>query len=297
MFASFCEIEEAVRKKERKRLVLAGANDVDVVAAVVAARKKQVIHATLIGNLAIMKQLLCEMNEKEEDYELIECEGESQMANLACQMVREKKADVIMKGLMQTSSFMRAVLDKEKYGFVPEGGMLSQATIMEFEDRLLILTDCAVNISPDYAEKTKILKNAVAFAQKFGIETPKVAVIAPVEMVNPKMQSTIDAAMLSKASERKQLGKCIVDGPLGMDNALSAEAARHKGISSEVAGCADILLLPDLCTGNVLTKALVHIAKGIRSCGVLLGTSVPVVMTSRTDTPENKYFAILTTLL
>lgn len=294
MYASFGQMEKAVLNQKTKRvLALAGAHDKDALAAAVHAKRNNIADVVLIGKEEETKELLKWMGEPEEAYPLIPCAGEKEMARLACQLVKDKKADIPMKGLMQTSSFMRALLDRESFGFVPEGGLLSQATLLEFEGRMMIITDCAVNINPNYGDKVKILQNAVCLAKKIGIEKPKAAVLAPVEIVNPKMQSTVDAAMLSKAAQRGQIKDCIVDGPLAMDNALSKEAARHKGIVSEVAGAADILLVPELCTGNVLTKALVHFAKGIPSAGLLLGTTVPAVMTSRTDTPENKYLSIL----
>lgn len=294
MYRSFKEIEdEILSRKDKKVLALAGAHDSDVLSAVVNAKRKGIIDAILIGHVGEIKRLLKEMDESEGDYTFIEKDDENSCARCACQLVKEEKAHIPMKGLMQTSTFMHAILDRESYGFVPEKGILSQCTIMEHEGRFLFITDCAVNISPDYQAKLKILKNAVVLANKMGIEVPKAAVLAPVEVINPNMPSTIDAAMLSKASERGQLGNCIVDGPFGMDNALSSEAAMHKGIKSQVAGHPDILLVPDLCTGNILTKGLVFLAKGIKSAGLLRGTTTPVVMTSRTDTPENKYFAIL----
>ncbi|PKM59993.1 MAG: hypothetical protein CVU99_10545 [Firmicutes bacterium HGW-Firmicutes-4] len=297
MFRSFKEMEEAVLGRGlKKRIALAGAHDEDALSAVVFAKRKQLVEAVLIGNVEIIKNLLRDMNEPEEDYDFIECYEETEAANIAFTMVKNKEADVPMKGLMQTSSFMRAILNKEKYGFVKDGDLLSQATVLETEGRLMIITDCAVNIAPSYTEKVKIVKNALSLAKRLEIEKPNVAVITPVEVVNPNIQSTIDAAMLSKAGDRGQIKNCIIDGPLALDNALSEEACKHKGIESPVAGKADILLVPDLCTGNVLTKALVHFAD-IQSGGILLGTSVPVVMTSRSDKPENKFFAILSAVL
>lgn len=298
MFTAFAQIEETILKKEKKKTIaLAGAQDCDALAAVVNARRRGIAKVILIGDVEKTKELLAGMEEPAEHYEFISCEGENPCARLACELVKEGRADIPMKGLMQTASFMRAILDKETFDFVPEKGILSQTTVLEFEGRLMQITDCAVNIQPDYTDKMKILTNAGALARKLGIENPRVAVLAPAELVNPKMQSTVDAAMLSKAAERGQLKGMIVDGPLAMDNSLSEEAAKHKGIKSEVAGHADILLVPDLCTGNVLTKALVHFAKGIPSAGLLIGTNVPVVMTSRTDLPENKYNAILMSCL
>ena len=280
MFHNFQEMEDYIRSRTiRKRLVLANAHDDDVLEAVVTARRKGVIEPILIGLEDRIRELLAGMGEKAEDYHIIPCGDEREAARMACRMVKDKEADIPMKGLMQTASFMRAILDKEAYGFVPEGGQLSQATVMEYQGRLMIATDCAVKL-----------------AGKLGIQCPKVAVITPVEVVNPKMQSTIDAAMLSMAARRGQIKNCLVDGPLALDNALSADAARHKGITSQVAGQPDILLMPDLCAGNIFTKSLTYFAHMVSS-GTLNGTTVPVVMTSRTDTPEDKYDSILTAIV
>lgn len=298
MFTSFQEIEEYIKKNHIvKKVALAGAHDDDALAAVANARKKGVITAVLIGHKEKIKKLLPLLGEKESDYEIIEEENEQESARLACSLVKSGKADIPMKGLMQTASFMRAVLDK-KAGFLSEGALLSQATVLDFpkEKRLMIISDCAVNIAPDYADKVKILKNAVTLAHKLGFDMPKAAIITPVEVINPAIQSTIDAAMISKAVQRGQIKGCIADGPLGLDNAVSEEAAKHKGIVSPVAGHADILLMPDLSTGNVFTKSLTYFAD-LASSGTLNGTTSPVIMTSRTDTPENKYYSILTAIL
>lgn len=298
MFTGFLQMEEYIKKQGiTKRIALACAQDDDVLEAVTTARKRGVISAVLIGDKEKIKVLLDSFGESEGDYEIIDVAGEKECAELACSLVKEGKADIPMKGLMQTATFMRAVLDKQS-GFLREGTLLSQATVLELKDekRMMIVSDCAVNIEPDYSDKVKILNNAVLLAKKLGIQKPKVAVITPVEVVNPKMQSTIDAAMLSKASERGQIKDCIVDGPLALDNAVSKEAAKHKGIESQVAGEPDILLMPDLNTGNVFTKGLVFFG-GVPSAGTLNGTTSPVVMTSRTDLPINKYYAILTAIL
>lgn len=298
MFTSFLDIEKYVKENGIvKRIALASAHDDDVLEAVTNARKRGVVSAALIGKKEKIKELLAAFDEKESDYEIIDKEDERECARLACSMVKEGKADIPMKGLMQTATFMRAILDKQS-GFLREGTLLSQASVLELkeEKRLMIVSDCAVNIAPDYGDKIKILNNAVTLAQKLGIQKPKAAVIAPVEVVNPNMQSTIDAAMLSKAAERGQIKDCIVDGPLGLDNAVSKEAAKHKGIDSPVAGEADILLMPDLGTGNVFTKGLVYFC-GMPSAGTLNGTTSPVIMTSRTDLPVNKYYAILTAIM
>lgn len=297
MFHSFKEIEEYILGQGiKKKLALANAQDEDALSAVVEAVKKGVLDAVLIGVPEKITALLKEMGEDPDRYEIIEVRDEREAGLLACQMVKDGQADMPMKGLMQTATFMRCILDKERFGFVPEGALLSQATVMEYENRMMIVTDCAVNVTPDYHDKVKLIKNAVKLAGKLHIPCPKVAVVAPVEVVNPKMPSTVDAALLSKAAERGQIKGCIVDGPLGLDNAVSKEAAEHKGIKSPVAGQPDILLMPDLCSGNIFTKAI-HYFAHMMSSGTLCGTTVPVVMTSRTDTPEDKYYSILTAVM
>lgn len=298
MITSFAEMErEVLSRPSRKVIALAGADNEDALKAVIHAHDAGIADAVLVGNGERIRALLDALGADPKDYGLVEAADEAPCARTACQLVKEGKADIPMKGRMQTATFMHAILDREAYGFVPSGSILSQSTVVEHGSRLLQLTDCAVNIAPDFKAKCKIVKNAASLARRFGIEKPKVAAVAPVEVVNPAIPATVDAAMLAKASDRGQLGDCQLDGPFGFDNAMSREAARIKGITSEVAGHPDIVLVPDLGCGNVLTKALVHFVDGIKSCGVLLGCTVPVVMTSRTDTPENKYYAILTSIL
>jgi len=297
MFHNFQEIERYILDSGiKKTLVLANAQDDDALSAVVEAVNKGVVRAVLIGIPEKITELLTAMSADPADYEIIEERDERKAGMMACQMVKDGQADMPMKGLMQTATFMRCILDKERFGFVPEGALLSQATVMEYDDRMMIVTDCAVTVTPDYNDKVKLIKNAVKLANKLQIDCPKVAVVAPVETVNPKMPSTVDAALLSKAAERGQIKGCIVDGPLGLDNAICAEAAKHKGIKSPVAGCPDILLMPDLCAGNIFTKSIHYFANMISS-GTLCGTTVPVVMTSRTDTPKDKYYSILTAIM
>lgn len=297
MFHCFKEIEAYIlEQKIKKRLVLANAQDEDTLSAVVMAAKRGVIEPVLVGIPEKIKDLLNKMGEDPESYEIIKEPDERKAGMLACQMVKDGKADMPMKGLMQTATFMRCILDKERYGFVPDGALLSQATVMEFQNRMMIVTDCAVNVTPDYNDKLKLIKNAVRLAGALHIECPKVAVVCALETVNPKMPSTVDAALLAKACDRGQIKGCIVDGPFGLDNAISEEAARCKGIQSPVAGHPDILLMPDLCAGNIFTKSI-HYFANIISSGTLCGTTVPVVMTSRTDSPEDKYYSILTAIM
>lgn len=298
MYRGFAEIQaDACALDGRKTLALAGAHDHEALSAVVEAKRRGMVNAVLVGDEAAILRELETLGEPAAAYEIVPAAGEAEAAATACRLVATGRAHVPMKGLMQTSTFMRAILNKE-FGFVPEGMLLSHTIVVEnpHEGRLFLITDCVINIAPAYTDKVKIVQNAVALAHKLGFAVPKVAALAPVEVINPAMQSTVDAAMLSKAQQRGQIKGCVVDGPLGLDNAVSAEAARHKGIVSEVAGNADILLLPDINAGNIFCKSLTYYAK-FPNAGAMVGTSVPTVMTSRTDTPADKLNAIALAIL
>lgn len=296
MFHTFAAIESYVlANTHRKRIALAGSHDLDTLSAAVSAKRKGIVQVTLIGKKTETQALLTQIGEPIGDYEIIDVEDDRNIADCACDLVVAGKADIPMKGILQTNRFLHAVLKKER-GFVPDGGLISQATVFEFSGRLMILTDCAINMSPTYSEKLKIIQNAVHLAGKLGIFQPKVAALAPVELVNPAMVSTVEAAMLSKAAERGQLRGCVVDGPLALDNAVSKQAAQHKGIDSPVAGHADILLVPDLCSGNIATKCLTCFAS-FATAGTVNGTTVPVVISSRSDSAADKLHSILVAIL
>lgn len=296
MYKTFKEVEEAVLARGRRvKLALAASADDVALDAVIRAQRNGIIEAQMVGDAEKTKELLKEMGENPGDYDITDEPDPLKAIRIVCERVRDGKADMPMKGLMQSGDYLRAILDKS-YGFLPEKGMLTEATVFEYDNRLITATDCAVVIAPDYNEKIRIINNSVRFVKALGCELPKVAVITPVEIVNPKIPSTIDAAMLAVAGRRGQIKDCIVDGPLALDNAISAESAKHKGIESEVAGCADILLLPDLDSGNLMLKAVIYMMNTVSSSNII-GTDVPVVMTSRSDTPENKYNSILTAVI
>ena len=291
MYNSFMEIEkELLSSGVKKTVALANAQDREALSALVYAKRRGIVTGKLIGDKAAITELLQELGENPAEYDIIECNGEMEAALLAVKMVHGGYADIPMKGIMQTANFMRAVLNKE-FGFVASGSLLSQATVLEWKEknRLLIFGDCAINIAPNLEDKVKIIRNMVELAHCLGIARPKVAVISAVEGLNDKIPSTVDSAALVAMKWED----CVVAGPFALDNAVSEEAAKHKGITAPVAGKADILLMPDLCTGNVFTKSLTFFAH-LESAGVVCGPQIPVIMTSRTDTPANKYHSILT---
>lgn len=294
MFKNFDKIEQVVLASgQRPRIALACAQDPDALEAVVEAHRRGIARATLIGDVAAIEQRLSDLGEPSGTYEFVSCDDEREAARIAVRMVHEGQADIPMKGLMQTASFMRAILDREQ-GFVPEGGLLSQATVLEWpaQERMMVISDCAVNIAPDLDAKAKITRNAIDLAHTLGIERPNVGVLSAVETVKDKIPSTVDA----RAIAEMDWPDAVVGGPFALDNAINVQAAERKGITHPAAGRCDVLVVPDLCAGNIFTKSLTFFAE-LRSAGALCGTTSPVVMTSRTDTPEDKYLSILVALL
>lgn len=294
MFRTFDDIEKYVLGNGIvKKIALCGAHDEPALSAVVDAVRKGVASAVLIGDEKGIKEILADMGEDPAAYEIIDMPEETDSAAQAIRMVKAGEADIPMKGLMQTATYMRAILNKET-GILPPGRTLSECTPFEFADdnRFMFVTDCAVNINPDLEGKVKIINNAVELAEKFGLTDIKVAALSALEKVNEKIPSSVEAAELS----RMEWNNCTVEGPFALDNAVSAEAAAHKGIGGKVAGKADILLASDLGMGNVIHKGLNYFAH-IKTAGALCGTEYPVIMTSRTDTADSKYNSILVAIL
>lgn len=290
---NFDDIFSELKKADPKRMAVAAAEDDAVLTAVLNATKMGLVSPILIGDAKKIEEMLKAQGASPDDFEIIETEGATQSARLAIQMVSAGKADAVMKGLLQTHVLLREVLNKE-YG-IRQGELLSHVGIIEVThmNRLLFVTDAGMVMYPDLKQKAELIRNAVRLASGLGISRPKVACVCPIETVNPNMPSTVDAAALALMGQRGQLGNCVVDGPLGLDNAISLEAAEHKGLKSavDVAGYADILLVPSIETGNAVMKMARVVAK-CRTAGFIVGASVPVVTSSRADTLENKLCAI-----
>ena len=221
---------------------------------------------------------------------IIEAETDADAAGIAVRLVRAGDADLPMKGQLQTPDYLRAILNKE-WG-LRGPGVLSHTGVYELPGgRPFVLTDCAMTISPDLDGKIKIVENAVSVARRLGCDRPKVAMLSFLEHVNISSRHSTEAAIIAKMGDRGQIKNCIIDGPLAYDNAVSAEAAKHKGIVSEVAGDADILVVPDIEVGNPLSKAL-SMTAGLRFGGLVAGATVPVIMTPRADPVTSKILAI-----
>jgi len=209
----------------------------------------------------------------------------------AVRLVREEKGEILMKGFVSTSSLLRGVIDKKRG--LRTGRTLSHVAVVEARNypKLLLITDGGMNIKPDLNTKIDLIKNGIDLAQRLRIENPKVAVLGAIEIVNPEMPETLDAAHLSKMAERGQIRGAIVDGPLALDLAVSPEAIRHKKVKSSVAGEADILLVPDIACGNIFVKALIYLGQA-KVAGVIMGASSPIVLLSRADTKETKLHSL-----
>lgn len=291
MLRSFSEVLEKVKSNERKRIAVAAAQDEPVLEAVRDAINIGIVDAILVGDKDKIEEIADKINLSVNDLEIIHEPDNNKAALKAVELVSTGKAHMVMKGLLETSTILKAVLNKE-IG-LRTGKLMSHVAVFEIPnfDRLIFITDAALNMYPDLKAKIDILNNAVSVAHALGIDKPKVAPICAVEVVNPDMPATIDASLLSKMNERGQIKGCIVDGPLATDNALSEEAAHHKKINSPVAGKADILLLPNIEAANVMYKTLTYTTDS-KSGGIIVGASAPVVLTSRADSPESKLNAI-----
>lgn len=282
---------QAVSTVGPRTLAVAAAADADILEAVTEAHKHGICNSILVGDEAAIRRIAGEIGMDLTPHRIVNEPNPIAAARQAVALVRQGEAHLLMKGFLQTSDLLRAVLDKETG--LRTGKALSHVMVIENPgiDRLLTLTDVAFNVAPDLPRKVELIHNAAAVCHRLGIENPKTAVLAAVETVNADMPATIEAALLAKMADRGQIKGTIVDGPLALDNAISEEAARHKGIKSPVAGKADILLVPNIEAGNMLYKGMVYFA-GARAAGVVVGALAPVVLLSRADRPESKLLSI-----
>ena len=286
------DLKELIKNKPVKRLVLAAAQDAQSLGAVMSAARDKIIEPILIGHSKQIKKVAEETGYDISGIHIVDEPDLEKSVDLAVQMVSRGDADVLMKGKVGTSVLLASVLNRE-WG-LRTGNLLSHIALFEVDTyhKLIAVTDVAMNIAPDLKDKIAIVNNSVSCLNRLGVKNPKVAVLGAVEMDNESMQATLDAALLSKMNQRRQIKNCIIDGPLAFDNAVSLESARHKGIISEVAGDTDLLLMPDIEVGNVLYKSLVFFAKA-KVASVILGASAPIVLTSRSDSEQAKYDSIL----
>jgi len=291
LFTRLDQVVDACDDFPRKRVAVAVAQDETVLSALKTAAERDVADAVLVGDAAEIRRIAGQIQLDLAPHEVVDISDTEAAAAEAVRRVSQGGADVLMKGQIHTDDFLRAILHKEQG--LRTGNVMSHVFVLELlgEQRLVLVTDGAFNIAPDLVTKARIVLNAVYLAEMLGIEQPKTAALAAVEVVDPAMPATLDAAALAQMSRRRQFTRGVVDGPLALDNALSMLAAKHKKIEGPVAGQADILLTPDIEAGNMLAKAHVYLAGGYLA-GVVVGGAAPIVLTSRADNAESKLYSI-----
>ncbi|WP_297522306.1 phosphate butyryltransferase [uncultured Clostridium sp.] len=291
MSKNFEDLFKKLKEVGKKTVSVAVAQDKPVLEALKEASRMGMVDGILVGSEPEIRNISNEIDFDLSDFRIVNEPNIAKATLEAVRLVSSGEADMVMKGLVDTATFLRSVLNKEVG--LRTGKLMSHVSVFDIEgyDRLLFLTDAAFNTYPDLKAKIQIINNSVSVATACGIKIPKVAVVCAVEVVNQDMQATVDAALLAKMNDRRQIKGCLVDGPFALDNAISIEAAEHKGVSGDVAGRADIVLLPNIETANVMYKTLTMLSK-TRNGGLLVGTSAPVILTSRSDSFEVKVNSI-----
>ena len=292
MIQSFADLYTAVKKLPRTTLAVAAAQDGDVLRAVDNAHRRGIVDAILVGN----KSEICRIADKEQidltHYSIVHEADRAEACRRAVDLVAQGQAELPMKGFVDTSVFLKAVLRKD--GGLACGRLISHVGLLAVKGykRMFLVTDSAMNIAPTLAEKAAIIRNAVMVARALGNDCPRVAALCAVEKPDPKMPATLDAAALTEMNRRGEIAGCMVYGPLAMDNAVSPQAAKHKGIDNPVAGHADILLAPDIEAGNILNKSMEYFAAAEKA-GIIMGARVPVVLTSRASPDAAKMLSLI----
>ncbi len=296
MIKDFKELLDRFTGKEKKRIAVAMAQDSEVLQALDAARAAGIAESILVGDQEKIEHIAGQIHIDLAQYEIINEPDEHACVAAAVRVVKAGDAQVLMKGLCSTAVFLKGILNKENG--LRSAKLLSHLAIFDSPHyhKLLFMSDAAMNIAPDINEKIAITENAIRAANRLGYEAPKVALISAVEKVNASgMPSSAEAAVIAKMGERGQIKNAVIDGPLAVDNALSHHANEVKGLRSPVGGDADICIVPNIETGNVFYK-LLTILGGAQVAGVILGASVPVVLTSRADSDSAKFLSIASAL-
>ena len=293
MSKNFDELLSKVSTCGKKVVSVAAAQDKAVLEAVKAAKERGIADAILVGDEAKIREIAAQLDMDLAEYEIINEPDIVEASLTAVKLVHDGKADMYMKGLLDSKTFLKSILNKDVG--LRTGKALSHVCVFEIPgiDRLLFLTDVAFMPYPTLEDKVSIIEYTVNVAKACGVEVPKVAPLAAVEVVNPKMPVTVEADELTKMCEEGKIQGCIVDGPLSLDIAIDKAAAIEKGATNrKVQGDADILLFPDIHAGNLVYKAIVHMVPGVKNGCILTGTKAPAILTSRSDTFETKVNSI-----
>lgn len=291
-FKTFDELIKHVQSNgKKKRVAVAAAHDSHALEAVILADKDNIATPVLVGYKKEIQEILVKLGVEADKYEIYETHSDKESAEKTIELIKEGKADFIMKGKLQTADLLRAVVNKEKG--LSKGKVMSHIAMHEVPayHKLLAVTDGGMMMYPNLEEKKQIIENAVEVFNNIGYPCPKVAVLAAVENVNPKMPETVDADLLKKMNQDGEIINCIIEGPMSYDLAWSKESAAIKGYKSEVVGEADIMIVPNITTGNILGKALIY-AGNAKMAGFIVGAKVPIVLTSRGASTQEKYLSL-----
>ena len=287
------QVIELVKTRPQKRLIAAYANDAHTIEAVHNAVKMGIVKATLVGDEATIKEVCKANNIDVNDFTIVQEADENKAAAKACELINNGEGDILMKGLLSTDKYMRAILNKER-GLMPgPKAVLSHVAVIETPryPKLIVCGDVAIIPAPDLNQKVAITNYLINTARALQIEKPKVAVLAATEQVLPAMQACVDACLISKMADRGQIKNAIVDGPLGLDLAIDMECVQIKKVKSEVAGDADCLVFPNIETGNAFYKCNTKLAGGELGA-MVVGAKVPCVLSSRGDSTKTKLYSI-----
>ncbi len=292
MYRNFDEIVEAVKQSSAKRvLAVAAAEDEAVIRAALHAQKERIAEPIFTGNSAKIKELLRSFDADENKYNIIDA-GEGMAAQAAVELVKSGEANILMKGMLETRDMLKPVVQKENA--LRTGKLMSHVVVfgnLPHYHKLIVSTDGGMVMYPTLEDKKYIIENAVSTMRAIGYEKPKVAVLAAIEKVNPKMKETVEAAELKQMNLRGEIKDCVVEGPISYDVAMSKEIAAHKGFDCPYCGDFDILIVPDMTSGNLLGKCWIVTAGAVMG-GIIVGAKAPIVMTSRGSSAEEKYFSI-----
>lgn len=299
MICNFDQLIDEARKISKSqnrpiRVVVAAGNDSAALEALAEAKKLEIADGLLVGNREQIEKSLEALEIHPQEFGIVEAHEEKEICRRTVQQIHDGNAEIILKGKVKTATLLKAILDAE-HG-LRTGRLISDAFVFEWpqredENKLLIITDGGFNLAPNLEQKIQILENAVQVAHALGNANPKVAVLSAVETVNLNLQSTVDAAILSKMNERGQIAGCVVDGPLALDNAISVKSAKQKRIQSQVAGKADILLFPNIESANIAAKGTTYFSN-LRLAHATMGAKAPVLIPSRSDTADAKLLTL-----
>ena len=292
MISTFEQLRQLLGSSKTKTVVVACAHDSHTLEAILKAREEGLVKCLLVGHKDEIFRIAADLGYTLNEEEVLEAETDEEAAVISVRLVREGKADFLQKGLMQTATILKAVVNKETG--LHTGGMISHAALLEIPGyhKLVCVTDGGMIPNPDLEGKKAIVRNAVDMFHCLGYDLPLVSALCAAENVSPKIPETVDAAALKEACKADELGKCYVEGPISFDLAMNKESAKIKRFNSPVSGETDILLVPNIAAGNIMVKSLMEFA-GAKMAGCVIGAKCPIALNSRSASFEEKYYSLL----